>query len=103
MTYVALLSGCGEGCDYTIGCNKAFRVFDAENAEQALEKCQEFFGHYGEDALDSILLFATQEQVPVPIAAWKEAKKKERKRIQAEAELRRAEAQVKALKKTLGH
>ena len=36
--FVALLTGAGEGCDYTIGCNLKFKVVEAENKDEAFEK-----------------------------------------------------------------
>lgn len=37
--YTLLLQGLGEGCDYTIGCNKTWTVFKAESDEEAIAKC----------------------------------------------------------------
>ena len=33
--YVALVEGCGEGCDYTIGCNQTWEFLEAEDMEDA--------------------------------------------------------------------
>jgi hypothetical protein len=32
--YVALIAGTGEGCDYTLECNKTWRISEAKNIEE---------------------------------------------------------------------
>lgn len=39
--FAAFITGSGEGCDYTIGCNKTFTVVEAENETIALNKILE--------------------------------------------------------------
>jgi len=47
-TYVALITGCGEGCDYTLACNKTWEVGTAESKEAFLEDIREQY-EYGLD------------------------------------------------------
>ena len=74
MKYVALLTGQGEGCDYTIGCNKNFVVFEAESPEHALLFCrQEWEDNGGANAspeIKEIELFQIWETFNVPVSEW---------------------------------
>jgi len=44
--YVALLTGSGYGCDYTIGCNKNFEVFTANDESEAIKRCRQKWEDY---------------------------------------------------------
>jgi len=45
--YIALMQGVGEGCDYTIGCNKTWKLLHASNKEDAEKEIVELFEYYG--------------------------------------------------------
>lgn len=42
--FLALITGTGEGCDYTIGCNKTWKVKEAENKEAFIKDILNDFG-----------------------------------------------------------
>lgn len=42
--YVALIAGTGEGCDYTLECNKTWRISEAKNIEEFRACVLEEFG-----------------------------------------------------------
>jgi hypothetical protein len=63
--FVALITGCGVGCDYTIACNKDFKVQQAEPEEELFNKLMEEYGHT-ENAtdlptIDSIIIFEVKD------------------------------------------
>jgi hypothetical protein len=57
MTFVLLLTGEGQGCDYCIDCNKTFRVFDAKGAAEAMAEVEEIIKEYGEPGIECFRLF----------------------------------------------
>ena len=71
MKFVALLTGFGDGCDYTIDCNKSFKIFEAENQAEAVEKCKEIYeyygGSYGEPKIEKIDLLTFVDHIIVPL------------------------------------
>jgi len=53
--FVALLTGNGEGCDYTICCNVMFKDLESKNMTDALEEAAELYSDYGgEELIESI-------------------------------------------------
>jgi len=108
--YIALLFGSGgTGCDYTIGCNKDFRKFKAEDDENAIKECKkiwEDFGcsNIGEQGMEyvhieKIELFCTDDQqILVPVQEWNDEDRDMRKRLQLEKELRIAQNKIDELK-----
>ena len=107
MKYVALLTGEGYGCDYTIGCNKKFEVFEAADESAALKKCKELWeycgGANGEPRVEKIELYAIAGTVSVPLKRWNLMGEEEYEREQAEEELRKVEARAKELRSKLGN
>jgi hypothetical protein len=106
MKYVALLTGAGEGCDDTIGCNKTFEVFEAADASAAMKHCKQIWeergGANGDPRVEKIELHAIAETVEVPVKRWNELGAEQSEREQAEEELRKAEARVTELRSKLG-
>ena len=106
MKYVALLTGAGEGCDYTIGCNKTFEVFESADASAAVSHCKKMWedhgGANGEPRIEKVQLYAIAETVEVPVKRWNALGAEESEREQAEDELRKAEARAKELRSKLG-
>lgn len=43
MTYLVLITGRGEGCDYTINCNLDWEFFEADSIEEVKNRIVEFF------------------------------------------------------------
>jgi hypothetical protein len=101
MKFVALLTGKGEGCDYTIGCNKTFDVFEAEDTEAALKHCRQICEEHGVDRIDEVNLFVVSVHVPVPFDQWDEEAASDSEE-DLEEELRAAEARASELRKRLG-
>ena len=107
MKFVALFTGAGEGCDYTIGCNKTFAVFEALNQTHAIAQCKETWqdhgGSEGDCRIETIALYSIDEEVQVPIAQWNKEGKEEAERKEAEAELKKIEARAQKLRAKLGN
>ncbi len=73
MKYVALMTGKGEGCDYTIGCNKKFAVFGADDDAAAIKYCKKLWDDHGgnsEKGIETIELYAVGSPVKVPVEKW---------------------------------
>jgi chaperonin cofactor prefoldin len=64
--YVALLTGVGEGCDYTIGCNKQFYLCECLNDEAAVRWCKENVREVGSYRVEEVTLFKIAEEVELP-------------------------------------
>ena len=82
--YVLLVKGAGEGCDYTLGCNRSFEFLDAESIEDAMKIARKKF--QGPDAYipwESAYLTEMREEIPV--SQWSEE----------ELELKKSRAQAK--------
>ena len=47
--FLALMEGVGEGCDYTIGCNKEWHFLEATEHDEAIEELKGIFKYYGGD------------------------------------------------------
>lgn len=109
MRYVALFTGEGEGCDYTIGCNKSFEVFEAVSDEDAIQCCRDIWEDHGDHCGDKdynsgasriahIQLFKGCETVSISAETWNEEAEKEKTNRLVEQELIKAEARVAELK-----
>ena len=106
MKYVALFTGRGNGCDYTIGCNKNFITFEETNDDEALAKCKETWKDHGGSAgtprVETIRLFIVSKEVPVQTYDWNVQDEKDRERRKAEQELKAAEEKAAKLRQKLG-
>lgn len=102
MKFVTLLTGSGEGCDFTIACNKDFVVFDAVDVREALQKCAKIWedhgGAGGEPRIEEMLLFSIYEEIHVPIDFWNEEGAAEDERKEAEEELKELEEKARELR-----
>ena len=47
MKYVMLITGYGQGCDYTIGCNLTWEEGEAENWEEISRRAEQIAEDYG--------------------------------------------------------
>lgn len=99
MFYV-LLVGEGEGCDYTIGCNKTFRKLEASTWQTAREEVADICADCEEPSIAKATILAVTECQDFDIATWKadhrrrkeeEKKKEERARKKAMLEQLKAE------------
>lgn len=70
MKYVALLVGQGQGCDYTIACNRDFKIFEADTKEAAIAKCREFWEYHGEPRIEEIHLLEVNTTETLPVNEW---------------------------------
>lgn len=87
--YVALITGKGDGCDYTIDCNKTFLVFMALDELDAISQCYAKWREYkdSESSIDEIQLFVVESEISVPILKWVAGDNQEEKeRLQDELE-----------------
>ena len=50
--YYVLITGIGEGCDYTIGCNMRFQKLKATNMLDARKECIELLKYHGDISED---------------------------------------------------
>jgi hypothetical protein len=91
-TFYAYLTGEG-GCDYTIACNRTLRVLKATNKKDAEKEIQEIYPeveHYG---IDIIQLFEVKEVTEISVSKIK----KSLAEIRRHAEIKRVEAEERAL------
>jgi len=96
MRYIALYTGEGVGCDYTIACNKDFEVFEADNDLEAIAHCKDRWKERSEPGIESIRLFTlghTDREIKVFVPDWNAEKSRleneevERKKALKEAAL----------------
>jgi len=85
MKYLVLLEGVGEGCDYTIGCNKNWEEMDLsddikEAKTQAVKHVAEW---YGSDRVESVQLVPVASIETVDLQGYLD--EQERKERQEEA------------------
>jgi hypothetical protein len=101
-TYLALLSGRSEGCDYTVGCNLKSKVLNAENETDALELCKQVWEDYGrsqgQPRIEDISLFLVSSEIYVPVAEWNQDDEAARAKRIDERKLAEAEKQVAELR-----
>lgn len=45
--FIVLIEGSGEGCDYTIGCNKNWKKLEASTIEEAQRELKDVLDYYG--------------------------------------------------------
>ena len=104
--YAALMTGAGDGCGFTIDCNKTFMIFDAANNEMAIGVCWEKWhargGSSGEPRIEKIVLVVIESVITVPVNEWNERGEADEEREDDEAELAEAEKKVKQLRSKLG-
>ena len=68
-TYAVFITGDGDGCDYTIGCNKTFTVVEAENETIALNIILEEYNQLNPEYENEIWL--DEVEVFEVINSWK--------------------------------
>lgn len=55
--YVAVITGVGYGCDYTIGCNINVKYFTTEGNETVEDNVKEICDYYGRDQIEKVEVF----------------------------------------------
>lgn len=110
--YYALITGQGEGCDYTIGCNMRFEKLKATNISDARKECIEVFKRYdiSEDdgsphdelRIESIVMLEVSVEEKVDISGiLASARKVSAEKEKVDAEMRERE-QFERLRKKYG-
>jgi agmatine/peptidylarginine deiminase len=61
--YIALITGEGEGCDYTIDCNKRFEIIERATDVEAIIWAKELLDEDGHDRIENIQLFSVEAEV----------------------------------------
>ena len=92
--FIVLAEGEGQGCDYTIGCNKTFKTLKAETWEEAEKEVAEICGEYSEPSIAKARILEVSQAKDFDIAAWEEKRRKRK----AEEELASKKAQYEMLK-----
>ncbi len=98
MRYVALITGAGEGCDYTIACNKDFEVFEAKSDEDARKWAREYWEENGRDRISMIELYGCGDQIPMPVSEWNREQDERDLDAENKLELERLELRAKELR-----
>ena len=67
--FLALITGKGRGCDYTIGCNKTWRFLEARTVQEALKEAEKtcFDNMGGEDTIENVVLVKAGKDVLLDI------------------------------------
>jgi hypothetical protein len=101
--YYALMVGEGEGCDYTIGCNKTFEKMKAHNEHDALKEteklCEEY---YGENGLASLLVLEVHKAHRIPVKDIYRKMAEEEKKSKEEEKEKEERKELERLKTKFG-
>ena len=98
MRYIMLITGKGEGCDYTIACNKDFIEFQAGSHGAAVEKCREKLTEEGTEFIGSIQLFSVADEIKVPLSKWVTEIEGRDKKDELDAEIAETERRLRELR-----
>lgn len=102
MKFYLLLEGPGEGCDYTIGCNKTWREFNASDLPAALAKANKIILEEGEERVEKAALLSVEAVQTVDVRGlFREAEEMRRKRAKT-VEERAERTEYERLKKKFG-
>ena len=63
MIYYALMQGKGEGCDYTIACNKDYIKLESVDLETAKEELKEYLSSEPEDGYKEVILLECSKEI----------------------------------------
>jgi len=102
--YVALFTGNGEGCDYTIGCNKTWKMITASSKKEAEAKAIDVYwehgGEAGEPGVASIELLEISSSIKIDVdTIEKEHRKTLNQIIESQTEKKEREELVRLQKK----
>ncbi len=101
LKYIALIKGAGEGCDYTIACNRKWEYLNAKNINDAHKECEDIcLGWLGTEApIESIEILEFSKKEDFDVEAC-EAKLKSKQESEEEEEIEEFEkAELERLKK----
>jgi len=79
MKYYALMIGKGEGCDYTIGCNKDFRQLEATTIVEARKEIEDYLMERNIDDFELIQILSVSSFIDFDIEEFKDFLSKEKK------------------------
>jgi hypothetical protein len=65
--YCLLLQGAGEGCDYSIDCNKSFKLFEASSEAHALKIAEKLVAEYDSEQMDKALLIEIKKSKTIDL------------------------------------
>ena len=74
--YWVLLTGHGEGCDYTIGCNLNWRKLKTTNLEEVIEEVKEIIDEYADPSIVGAKVLRVCDIMDIDIKEIKENKNK---------------------------
>lgn len=98
MKFISLMYGAGDGCDYTIDCNKTFECFDAVSYDEAKLHVRLSMEDYGGiEYFKNIQLFCVDSEIIIPFEQWEN----ELEEDQVLEEKLRLEEQIKELQQKL--
>lgn len=100
--FYVLLTGQGDGCDYTIGCNKKFKKLAATDREAALKEVEEICSGYSEPGIEKATLVEAASVVECDVAGWQEEWARQRRLDEAAADRAKKEKLFRDLQKELG-
>lgn len=92
--FIALFTGKGDGCDYTIGCNRTWKFIHARNMEEALEDAA---GDV-DDRIDCVEVIEISKKAYVNVAEIEE----NRRKMNSLLLLEKKKEEYEKLKKELG-
>lgn len=100
--YVFCVTGCGEGCDYTIGCNVKFEIEELKDDKAALKYARELYDdHGGASRIENIEIFVSSREISVPVDEWAEKDEEEQEEREAREALEEAEDSLREAKAKL--
>lgn len=98
MFYV-LLTGKGEGCDYSIACNQKWEILQAKTWEEANAEVSKRLGDFKAIGIASATILEVNKVERVNMLAWEANKLQMEKEVKEEKEKAERKAQYEKLKK----
>ncbi len=100
--FYALLTGEGEGCDYTIECDRTFKKLKATTWEEARAEVGKLCGEYSEPSIAKAMILQVENREEFDAKGWYKKRKEDLKVAKdKEDEVKRKELYEK-LKKEFG-
>jgi len=98
MFYV-LLKGAGQGCDYTIGCNRRWLKLNAENIDAARKETKDILDGYGESRVAKATILEVAGEESFDMSVWRADRAAARNTGKADKEKAERLAAYKKLKR----
>jgi hypothetical protein len=100
--FVVLLTGQGEGCDFTIGCNRCWRDLRAATWEEALAEVPAVLQGFGEPQVATATILHVVAAQDFPVASWRQLQEAEQARRDQEAQKELRRRQYEELRREFG-